>query len=1708
MQPFNIIDGFNELFDDTCVKQVVSKLIRNPLVWNFLGDKGNFNQIQKILGNDPSRWTILGVLESAACLALGHVKPVDSDVSSKTDDFISEEVSVVNLLAYSLRTRDYIEENSFNSWLVKLNFAKASEDDLWKWAVTLSMVLMKSDQPLIILSGFALGKNLAANRLLAYTVHSDPFVAELLFEHLEVLCKENGLSWLVELINHLDFIGDYEIAKKLAEVCLNNYLFQKPYLKNSNYRFDELLAIISENRNLIKISQKAENKTLSEELLEQGKIYLSKLLNLSGISSYDPMIFENFNASQREEVLQDTFNFKLNKKINEAYTFLQTDVETACSIIRGIYQELNQGRKTNWEFEYIHRHRIIDLLQKCNLIVECADMIDQLLIKFPNDVHLLRIATDLFYTHGNHTKATRYFHLLDKLNNLSREEKIRFAESLAYEENFHLAYQVRALVNSISPDDTKILLFYAINAELNDEIYKLLSLNQEDLVDWSLTKPLSQYPDQLFNQLEWNREHAWSLISNRWDRDIFTKLLEKHNEKSLIKDLLKKSFSESANFSSMTIKLIQYYLDDGDFSSIIETLTKTQLNPPIDQKDIEKGISLLLQYGLVKKATQWIEQLANKWQLSPTMNLLRAEISLREGDFSKTQQLLNKRNDENTESERSLILYSLALLNAHPNRFPLGLERTKIPLLKGIEEKLKENLHFSDTTLRILRIYLNDQNRIEFFEKEMADAVNIGRNDTWRFKAAIANEYFYQRHFDLAIQYFKEVERTLPFDPELLRKLLECYLRLKLDSEAEIILHRLLAVDELNLNDLIDLSYDNFQHDEWITFLDSQIKKFPDSKEIKLLFSLSSYRHGHFVDAVQTTKNFLTMPDLSVNEKLIAAQVLAVSGDPVFAERIIDILFSENTPRTKAHYLTAALIYQSMGEFSKALIMLNHLQPFDRMISGLKLDLMLRNGNHTEALQYLQELRPVSEFGYSTPRDLLLMDNSYWQTLIEDRFFFEKVASKVWITNKDLPSALKVLERGFRLDNDDEGLACQLLELAKLISATDLIDQILQIFEGKEIRSKDLICSLAESAWMLNQEIFAAHYLSQIIDANENQHRIRALQSALLKRNGNSAEAKMIYHKLINEIHLNHSRSLGELDHRLWLASLAFEMDDFANTMEICRQEIEQYGLTNGFANTYLKALLGLLRQNVLFEKLNCSSQVIDLPNEQFLLFSAIENDYDKVGSAEFDSLTLKKCKAYLDHEFSHLENLSESDLKRFDTRDQLYFSVLQKGNDKTWLESASDLKNQQDLIFFAALLVDENPERSLALVKDHVNLLSKESIHLALLAKIYSNLGNFPEAYAAITLALNIEPKEYGWEILAGEISQKRGDAIAAIGHFENANSLSKNSTHIEQLNHLQIQTGSEQAIPILESKFSEDPNDFDLAIKIALMCLNFNKPGKATHYFNAAIQLKPKAPQVYAGLSKLSAQMKNYEKALDYANTGLQLCDRDYELLVLKTDLMKKISGIQYAKDFLEKQALINDDVSADLQAVLADIIYEMYGLDECLAFIASKESHQQTSKKFLTTRLRYLLMAGNTELAKEIMEKTINEFPDNAEVIALMGEYYRIQGDLEQAIGHYLHAIKINPMNENFFINLFEIYNVQRDSESAKQTLISGMKAIPYSAALPLKLAKFYLQNGLDEQANESIDKALRLQPHNEEAEALKQIINQQRLTQNHEIELLTE
>jgi tetratricopeptide (TPR) repeat protein len=252
----------------------------------------------------------------------------------------------------------------------------------------------------------------------------------------------------------------------------------------------------------------------------------------------------------------------------------------------------------------------------------------------------------------------------------------------------------------------------------------------------------------------------------------------------------------------------------------------------------------------------------------------------------------------------------------------------------------------------------------------------------------------------------------------------------------------------------------------------------------------------------------------------------------------------------------------------------------------------------------------------------------------------------------------------------------------------------------------------------------------------------------------------------------------------------------------------------------------------------------------------------------------------------------------------------------------------------------------------------------------------------------------------------------------------------------------------------------------------------------------------------------MGNFNKALEYVDVGLRLCERNLDLLLLKTDLIKRTIGLNEAKGFLEKQVLLNDEVSGELQASLADLIYEMYGLDECLAFITSKDFHDHHSAKFMITRVKYLLIAGDKISAKESLEKTLNVYPDNAEVNSLMGEYYRIQGGLDQAIGHYLRAINLDPANERYFINLFEIYNDQRNSESAVETLRSGMKAIPYSIALPIRLAKFYLQHGLNEMANEMIERVLRLRPRDEEAEALRSLINHQRVTMNHEIEMYKE
>jgi Tfp pilus assembly protein PilF len=1714
MRLFNAIDGLNEVFEDTCVKQVILGLTRNPLIWNFLGDVQNFNHVRETLSNDPSRWTITGIIESAANL-LFEVGAKEKLKNSLESGGIMPEINDLSeLSALSLEVKDFIRENSFALWLENLPFQTATEDDLWSWAAILSVIFPGFDNPIDSLSEFTNEEHFATIKLLAYSIHSDQVIVEFLLDNLNGLCTNKDLIWVVALINHLDYLGDFEISKKIAEVYFERCYSEITKIPISEIRFEDLLKRIAENRNLIFISQKAEHNAVTDELYKIGKELLSKLLNETGISNYDPAIFEKFSGFQNELNVEHNTNSILQEKINSAYSFLPTDPKVSKSIANEVFslsKRLLQGNNSHLEFRHSQRQKIIDLLQTCNLIVECANLIDQFVFRYPYDIWLLRIAAIFFHTHGNHAKAVRNFQLLNVLDTLSREEKVLYAESLAYMENFHLAYEVRTLVNTLDIKDTKTLLCFALNAGLQEEVDKILEQNQKDLGEWPLIHFLSQEYMQSGNQIDGNLEQIWYSLSTNEDKILFINQLEKTDKTSIVPGFLEKLHNDSADFSRLTIKLVQYYQESGDHSLISETLSKVQLIQPVSQKELEEGTELLIQNGLTEKASQWLKLFENTWRLSPIKNLMQAEISLHEGNFIRTEQLLREEIFNQEVTEKSLGLYSLALLNTHPKRFPIGLNIEKIALLKVIEDKFKRNLDFSDITLRILRIYLNGQDRIILFEKEFSAGNNFDNNDAWRIKAAIANEYFNQAQYDLAIQYFREVERILPFDSLLLRNLLECYLRLKLTEEAELILHRLLAVENLPLKDLICLSFDQLLSEEWISFLHNQNLKFPDSKEIQLLFAISSCRRGNYAGAIESAKNILLSEDLNVDEKLIAAQVLAASGNHILAERVIEILFSGSKDLGQVHYLVAALIYQKIENYSKALIMLNHLQPFDRFLSGFKMDLMIKNGNKTDALKYLQEMNLDPDYVYPISNDLPLIDASTWQLMKDDKSFFERIAASVWVANKDISSGLQVLVEGFKQDSSDEQLALQVLETAKLAGCMHLLDDVLRIFDGKEINSSRLICSLGESALMRDQELLAAHYLSKIIDINENQLRTRALQSIMLKRNGNVSDAKWLYSDLRSEIHLNNSATDNTsdiLENHLWLVNLAYEMDDFSIALDISRDEITKFGQVSGLVDIYLKSLLSLLRQNILFENLNSSSKVRELSDEQLSLFNLIEKEIEENGFSEFDNRSYRLCKTYLDKEYFDIDKFVVTESTGPDLRDLLYLSILKNGYEKTAFEFTDKLKNQQDLIFFAAIVASEDPEKSLELIQDHVNLLSNDPIHLALLTKIHFMMENYSEAYAAISLALEIEPEEYGWQILAGEISQKKGDMIAAIDHFERANRLSKKSSLTEQLNGLHILSGSEQAIPLMESKFADDSGNADLAIKIASLCLNFNKPGKASYYFGIAIKLNPKDHQPFIGLSRLSAQMGNFNKALEYVDVGLRLCERNLDLLLLKTDLIKRTIGLNEAKGFLEKQVLLNDEVSGELQASLADLIYEMYGLDECLAFITSKDFHDHHSAKFMITRVKYLLIAGDKISAKESLEKTLNVYPDNAEVNSLMGEYYRIQGGLDQAIGHYLRAINLDPANERYFINLFEIYNDQRNSESAVETLRSGMKAIPYSIALPIRLAKFYLQHGLNEMANEMIERVLRLRPRDEEAEALRSLINHQRVTMNHEIEMYKE
>jgi tetratricopeptide (TPR) repeat protein len=238
--------------------------------------------------------------------------------------------------------------------------------------------------------------------------------------------------------------------------------------------------------------------------------------------------------------------------------------------------------------------------------------------------------------------------------------------------------------------------------------------------------------------------------------------------------------------------------------------------------------------------------------------------------------------------------------------------------------------------------------------------------------------------------------------------------------------------------------------------------------------------------------------------------------------------------------------------------------------------------------------------------------------------------------------------------------------------------------------------------------------------------------------------------------------------------------------------------------------------------------------------------------------------------------------------------------------------------------------------------------------------------------------------------------------------------------------------------------------------------------------------SPERMAGIL---SEMNLTEDAVAVAETALETCPTDAELVDLTSQLQAKFGNLIRAKE---------------LAVFLTGLMPESIGNIRRLSGLCEQLSDWQQAYKYrkgildldpdhgLDDQVSYAraaLNAGMEHEAAETCENILAESPDEGGVHGLLGITRAKQGRDEEAVLHLNRATLLSPDEAEWWLALAEQQKNMGDSRIAVDILRAGVLAAPDSGAIHFTLGELLLQGGMNAEALPHLKHAASLAPENE-------------------------
>ena len=234
---------------------------------------------------------------------------------------------------------------------------------------------------------------------------------------------------------------------------------------------------------------------------------------------------------------------------------------------------------------------------------------------------------------------------------------------------------------------------------------------------------------------------------------------------------------------------------------------------------------------------------------------------------------------------------------------------------------------------------------------------------------------------------------------------------------------------------------------------------------------------------------------------------------------------------------------------------------------------------------------------------------------------------------------------------------------------------------------------------------------------------------------------------------------------------------------------------------------------------------------------------------------------------------------------------------------------------------------------------------------------------------------------------------------------------------------------------------------------------------------------------MAGILSEINLMDDAVEIAETALETCPGDAELVDLASQLQAKSGNLKRAKELAIFLTGLKPDLLGNFRR-LSSLCEQLSDWQQ--AYKYRKVVLELASDNGIDDKVNYAraaLNAGLEDEAASTCENILAESPDEGSVHGLLGLTRAKQGRDEDAVMHLNRATLLSPEDAEWWLALAEQQKSMGDLRTAVDILRAGVLAAPELGAIHFTLGELLLQGGMNAEALPHLKHAASLAPDNE-------------------------